>query len=296
MLSPEELQRRLTGIGSSDIPEVIGVGYRDRGAIGVYLEKRQLIESIPDNEMMEWGRRLEEPIAVKAGEELGLKLVELDKRDLPLRHHQREWMLATPDRVELDQETGHPVEGVECKNPHQFSGKNWGPSGSKRLPLRVIAQVTWQMEVVGLDRWHVACLIGGNDFRLYTVHYHEGLARKLIAAGEKFWFEHVQKGVPPEPDASPGWAAYFKSQFPEHTVEVLEANEKDERLAHQLYIARTREKKWKTVKTECENRLKFRMSDAGVLHGEFGRITWQKNGKARGRAFRPTFRQDQQES
>mgnify|MGYP000135581688 CR=1 FL=1 len=70
MLSPEELQRRLTGIGSSDIPEVIGVGYRDRGAIGVYLEKRQLIESIPDNEMMEWGRRLEEPIAVKAGEAL----------------------------------------------------------------------------------------------------------------------------------------------------------------------------------------------------------------------------------
>lgn len=190
----EWLAVRRTGLGSSDVPIVMGVA--DRGSrAGVYYDKVGLLELERDaGEWALWGNVFEEPIA----REWARRTRSVVRRVGIVAHVDEPWMLTSLDRrvteCPLNREQ-REVCALEVKMRDAHKSSEW----SAGIPDSVKAQVLWQLAVTGLDHIHVMVVIGGNDGRRFTVRRegHEQLIANIIAACRRFWFEHVVAQQPP---------------------------------------------------------------------------------------------------
>ncbi|MDG9701719.1 YqaJ viral recombinase family protein [Streptomyces sp. DH37] len=142
------------------------------------------------NPAMEWGVRLEPAVAAKYAD---------NHPDLTLhetgtwRHAQREWQRATPDRIADDRL-------VELKTSP--TGDEWGPDGDPDgVPIHYRCQTLQQMDVLGYRRTDIAVLIGGCDYREYTVWFDETDAQVMRDAAERF-LDDVRHGNRPDIDDS----------------------------------------------------------------------------------------------
>lgn len=111
-----------------------------------------------------------------------------------LSHPDYPWMLANLDRVVVGKDTI-----LECKTAHAFAGDKWGEEGSDELPDQYLLQCMHYMIVTGYKKCDLAVLIGGSDFRLYSIDYDEEIAEMLIEEERKFWQDHVLAGIAPDP-------------------------------------------------------------------------------------------------
>ncbi|MGW4786159.1 YqaJ viral recombinase family nuclease [Streptomyces sp. NPDC004230] len=152
---------------------------------------------------IEWGTRLEDVVADKWQDEHPGKLA------APAgtwRHRDREWQRATPDRLiysqpEGDFETPEQAEELLEVKTSPF-GDEWGSDGADDgVPIWYRCQVIWQMDTLGLHRTRFAVLIGGWDYREYTVVYDETEARILRDAAERF-LDDVRNDVRPDIDGA----------------------------------------------------------------------------------------------
>lgn len=189
------LDARRAGIGSSDIPAVMTLsGFRT--PLHVYYDKRGDIPHDDGNisDAARYGILFEEPLARDWAarnrtvvEPVGI----IANVDDP-------WQLCSLDRLctecPLDR-TQQSLCAVEVKTRNAFVAQLWrlGP------PDDVLAQVLWQILVTGLDHIHVVCLIGGQDYRQYTVRrdQHLKLVAYINAEAGRLWHEHILPGRPP---------------------------------------------------------------------------------------------------
>jgi len=149
---------------------------------------------------MEWGTRLEDAVAQKWQDD------HPDRIALATgtwRHRDRTWQRCTPDRMVtplvLDEEwTVADTELVEIKTSP--FGDGWGEDGDPLgIPVYYRCQVMWQLDTLGLTTCHVAVLIGGHDYRTYTVQYDEAEAGILRKAAREF-LDDVEAGRRPDID------------------------------------------------------------------------------------------------
>jgi putative phage-type endonuclease len=240
----QRLEQRRKTLGASEIPAVAGVNPH-RTALDVYLEKKGLAAPFAGNAFTEWGLRLEEPIATKYSEVVGLPVITTDP------YVARGWMSATPDRLVvqslkhlIDEEPYAPLWGVEIKRFGEHRADDFGVPGSGEVPLDVTAQALWSMMVTDLKRWDVAVLIGQADFRIYHIAYDDAAANALHDVGYQFWHQHVLADV--EPSLSHGTSSahrYLQQKFALHSVEmreptpeIMEAGRELARLKAQLKV------------------------------------------------------------
>lgn len=179
------LAERRTGIGSTDIAPILGLSPW-RTALEVWMEKRGLLSGERTSPEMQWGLRLEPVIAAAYTEATGREL----RQPEMLRHPDHPQLLATIDRLADDRI-------VELKSARFASG--WGEPGTDEVPESYLVQVQGQMLVSGQEVADVAALIGGSDFRIYTVRRHESLIDKIKSTCLDFW-QMVESCTPPEPD------------------------------------------------------------------------------------------------
>jgi len=177
------LEERRKGLGSSDAAAVCGLSpYRT--PLHVYLDKLGLAE-YPETDAMRWGLKLEDVIATAYVEATDNPL-QVPKPAI-LTHPALEWMKATPDRIAVDRL-------VELKTSRTHD--QWGREGTDEIPEGYLLQVQHQMAVVGIDLCDVAVLIGGSDFRVYTVPANHALQERLIAIEEDFWRRVEERRAP----------------------------------------------------------------------------------------------------
>jgi predicted phage-related endonuclease len=151
---------------------------------------------------VEWGNRLEAVVADKwQDEHPGLLAAPAGT----WRHRERQWQRATPDRLIYPQPAGEfeiPDQAVallEVKtSPY---GDDWGPAGTDEIPIYYRCQIQWQLDTLGLDLCHVALLIGGHDYREYTVAYDQADAQILRDAAERL-LDDVRNEVRPPIDGA----------------------------------------------------------------------------------------------
>jgi predicted phage-related endonuclease len=105
-------------------------------------------------------------------------------------------MLASIDRLSKD---GKRV--VELKTCSAYHQNEWGEPGTDEVPEAYLVQVTHQLAVSGLQIADIAVLIGGTDFRIYTVERSDALIDRLVEIENDFW-TRVCHEIPPEPDWS----------------------------------------------------------------------------------------------
>lgn len=186
------LAERKTGIGGSDAAAALGHSPW-KTPYQLYLEKRGEVpeEDISGKPVVEWGLRLEDVIADAYADKMGVKVHRVNRM---LRHPKYDFILASLDRRVVGDKIG-----VEVKTTNAWAGKDeelWGPSGTDKIPVQYIFQVMHYMAVTGYREFHLAVLIGGNDFRVYVIKRNDIMIEAMIDLEVEFW-NGVQQGIPP---------------------------------------------------------------------------------------------------
>jgi len=194
------LAARHKGLGSSDIPAVMGVTEYST-PLHVYYNKRgELPDDEDAGEAALWGTLHEDTVAREwarrnrsAIRRVGL----VAQADAP-------WRMATLDRrvtvCPLGRERTEAC-ALEVKTRSAFVVGKW----RRGVPDDVLAQTLWQHRVTGFDHVHVACLFGGNDYRQFTVHASEygQLVQDITTVADRLWHEHVVPGRAPQASGNP---------------------------------------------------------------------------------------------
>jgi putative phage-type endonuclease len=189
----EWLDARKQGIGSSDVPRILGLY---PSPLRVWYDKRgelpELDAEARTSIQLRAGHHWETFVAAEwtmRNRAVTRKMGLVENADAP-------WLRATVDRRVVEcPEGGRNRCLLECKKTNYFMTSRW----KRAIPDPVFAQVAHQLRVTGDDHAHVAVIVGDYDFRQYTVRP-EGEAGPFaeVAAGvDAFYTDHMAAGVAP---------------------------------------------------------------------------------------------------
>jgi len=259
--SPEWHAERRRGITASEIPIILGIAPWG-SPFNLYWAKRGLDVDEPDNDAMEWGHELEDVILRRFAREHP----EFHVTPGGLYRHggNPRWM-ATPDGIvyEGDPESGEPVAAVQVKTAG--SREEWGEEGTDQIPPYYLAQVRWEMHVMGVDTAFVPVLFNGRTYREYIVKQDDVDVALMVQEAEAFW-QRIQDGNPPDVDWRPATTIALKKLHPdvEDTEVELPAD-----LIRQWQAADEQIREAKRAKDEAENRIRDLLGKAarGTVNG-----------------------------
>jgi putative phage-type endonuclease len=188
------LAERRKGIGSSDVANIVGVGYTS--AYHTWLDKLgRWNDDDKAGEAALWGNLHEETIA----QEWCRRNASVVRRVGLVAKQTAAWQMCTLDRRVLECPLNRDTReacALEIKTRSAFKADRWR---HKQIPDDVLAQTAWQRIVTGYDHVHVAVLIGGNDYRQTVVRRDDELERFLLDAADEFWQVNVGR------DRAPRW-------------------------------------------------------------------------------------------
>jgi putative phage-type endonuclease len=173
---------RANGIGGSEIAAVMGISpYESR--FSLWHRKQGLIGPVEESPQMRWGKKHEPTICAEFAE------LHPDAGVVPsptFAAAGRPWQIANPDRLLVGTKPGtaQPEALLEAKTSRDDEG--WGEEGTDQIPVWYRAQCLWYLDVLGVDRCHVAVLIGTCDYREYVVEYDPVDALKMREAAAEF--------------------------------------------------------------------------------------------------------------
>jgi putative phage-type endonuclease len=181
--SPEWFRVRANGLGGSEIAAVLGLSPWE-SRFSLWHRKAGTLGGQADTAPMSWGRRLEAPIADAFHD----NHPELKTRRAGgmWKSKARPWQLANPDRFITSDLTGPQI--LEIKTAHSSQAFEWGLTGGDAdgVPIYYRCQCLWYLDTFGLERAHLAVLIGGSDYREFVIDYDEAEAGVMRAAGLEF--------------------------------------------------------------------------------------------------------------
>lgn len=258
------LKMRTLGIGGSDASIIAGMN-RWKSPFQLWQEKTGQIEpeELDDNEYIYWGRVLEQAVADRFSELTGKQVHKqgmLQNKDYP-------WMLANVDRMIVGENAG-----LECKTTNSFAGKQWD---GDNLPDAYYLQCQHYMMATGLEKWYIACLIGGNHFVWKPIERNEEDIHALFNLEKKFWEINVQKGVMPDVDGTDSCTQALRERFPGGNVEEIELPSDAEQILKDLDMYQESAKQSKEKIAELKNKLALMLGDheAGFCGDRL--ITWK---------------------
>ena len=161
-----------------------------RTALDVYLDKTSDDIREETNAAMRWGNLLEDVVAKEYAEVTG-QTIEIEPNTI--YHPSMKFLAANIDRWVGDKEYV-----LECKTAGFNKGKEWGDLGTDQIPESYLVQVAFYAAICDVPKVDIAVLIGGQDFRIYTYNRNKELEEKLIKIACNFWYNHIEKRIPPK--------------------------------------------------------------------------------------------------
>lgn len=269
-LTEEQLAFRNQGIGSSEISAIADLYPPDAQwapkPITIYARKKGL-STFQGNWRTEAGDAMEPTIGRWYAKLIGA--VQLVKGDTVV-HPDEDWVLATPDYYVYFDNSPHRM--VEIKNV----GRGMVPHWDLGVPEYVEGQVHWQSAVTGIKYLDVAASLDSEEPKIWQVEYSPEVQKALIEIGRDFWFEHVLKDIPPEPDGTKQYAAFVKSAFRRHSGSVVKAPTDADRWVHQRAQAMAELAKAEAAQLEADNHLKKMIGENAGIWSQQYRATWVK--------------------
>lgn len=262
MTRDEWLAERRNGIGGSDAGAVVGLN-KYRNAFDVYADKLGITEPVPDNEAMRQGRDLEEYVAQRFCEETGKKV---RRRNAMIINTEYPFARANVDRMIVGENAG-----LECKTANVLSLQRYK---NGEYPSEYYCQCMHYMAVTGAERWYLAVLVFGTEFKIFTIERDEEEIQALMQAEKDFWENNVLAKEPPPPQGTERNDENISSMFPQG-----EANKEiqlfgfDEQLKRYIEV-KALIKKLETEKKEIEQNIKLEMGDAVKAHTDRCKISW----------------------
>jgi len=266
-MTAEQLEQRKLGIGGSDAGAVLGLN-PFATPVDVYLDKIGESDPIEENDAMYWGTALEDTIATEYARRTGHKVA---RRNKHFEHPDHSFMQANIDRWIVGQN-----KILECKTAGQYMSDKWGADGTDEVPESYLIQCTHYMLVLGVDVTDLAVLIGGRDFRTYTIGLDKELADMVIEKESNFWFNHVLKRIPPAPTG----LSDIELLYPADNGEKMLATQEIENKVLTLQGVKEQIKALEVFKKDYELTIKTAIGDASVLmNGEGDAIVTFKKTK-----------------
>lgn len=262
LLREEWLRYRKQGIGGSDAGAICGFNpYRT--AMQVYYDKTtDEIEDI-DNEAMRQGRELEDYVAKRFVEETGKKV---RRANAMFYDESNPFMLADVDRMIVGENAG-----LECKTVSPYMAEHWKDD---KIPLSYQMQCYHYMSVCNADRWYVAALVYGREFKVYTLERDEEIIANLIRLEEDFWNNYVQKRVLPEPDGSKLADSVIAEYYKNADSVIIPLQGFNDKLKRRQELVGLLDK-LETEKKQIEQELKIYLGDAEMAENEQYRVSWK---------------------
>ena len=202
------LAERQGGVGGSDAAAALGKSpWKSR--FQLWSEKVGLVEppDLSENEAVEWGLRLEGPIAIAYRERSGRR-VEIEPR-YTIRHHaEYDWLLASLDATQ-EAEDKPGVGTLQIKTASAWNDDDW----KDEPPPYYQIQLQHEMAAAGLQ-WGTLCvLIGGQKMRWFDQPRNETFIEAMIDQEQAFWLL-VKSETAPEVDGSEETARILKALYP----------------------------------------------------------------------------------
>lgn len=202
------LKARQKGIGGSDIAAIVGLN-PFKTPMQVWESKVHPVQDDEQSEPAYWGNTLEEVVAKEYAKRTGRKVQRVNTQ---MQHKDFDFVLANIDRAVVNPDiagrvywTGDRLTTdriLECKTANGFAVKKWGESGSDYVPDEYLVQCQWYLGVTGASVCDLAVLIGGQDFRIYTIERDDDLIGDLLVQGAAFW-DLVKSSTAPDPHNYP---------------------------------------------------------------------------------------------
>ncbi len=201
------------GIGASEISAIAGMNPY-ASPWDIWLVKTGQKEPFAGNDKTDWGHRLE-PVIRQAYADQTHAMIYVPPASL--FHEQTPWARATPDGITLDPFVTQIGDGedragwdslLQIKNVGTWVEKAWRDAP----PAYVQLQEQFELYVTGLMRADVACLIGGSDFRVYTIHRDDKMIADLVTIAADFW-RLVETRTAPKIDASDACREHFEKRL-----------------------------------------------------------------------------------
>lgn len=258
-ITQDVTQNRNLYIGGSDIAAVLGKS-RYKTPYRLWCEKTGQIEPVIKNEeAVEMGTRLEQFVA-------DLFSVKTNKnvRRAPkgYQHSEYPYMVAHVDRLITGSD-----ELLECKTCSAYKLDEW----QNAIPQEYVLQVIWYLGITGRKRGWIACLIGGQKFDYKVIDFDAELFDIMVNKAKEFWDMVQTKKAPlilPEDDETLGQV------YPDHSDDLIEAQEFNERAAYLQELKMERDEINKEIK-EIETELKAKIGEnLGILTDKY-QITWK---------------------
>lgn len=195
------LAARREGIGGSEVGALVGISEYET-SFSIFNKKTS---TGPDVELtgpaIEWGHRLEDVVAEKTAEEIGL----VSRFGGGLwANRDKPFLRVTPDRFATKPRAWKAQALIECKTAGD--GDSWTSGtvhpkghGTGSAPLSYLAQCQWQMGIIGLPVTYLGCLVLGREREFFTVevHFDSDWFGELAAEAERFWRDNVLADEPP---------------------------------------------------------------------------------------------------
>ena len=251
------LNCRKNGIGGSDAASIVNLSpWKSKFAL--WAEKTGQIEEeekdeAEQSEYVYWGNKLEQLVAERFCELTGKKV----RKQGLLQNIDNPWMLASVDRVIVGENAG-----LECKTASSWKAEEWD---NDEIPANYIVQCLHYLLVTGYERWYIAVLIGGNDFRWKCIERYEveEELEQLRKAEEDFWINNVLANKAPDIDgtesSSKALATMYKGDD-EADAEELEGEFDTD--FDDLAVLKDELSKLKKVIESKKNKIKARMGNA----------------------------------
>lgn len=192
LVSGPEQTRSEGGIGASQAAAAIGVS-EYRTPVDEWLVVTGRAPAFEGNEATEWGHILEPVIRAKY---VTKNSVSVYVPPSSIWHADLPWLKATPDGIVIADGCWQHV-GPQVKNVGLRQSFAW----TDGVPTDYLIQGVVEMAVTDLPRIDFAVLIGGQEYREFTVHRDAELEATVLEGLEAFW-HLVTTDTQPEVDAS----------------------------------------------------------------------------------------------
>lgn len=203
-LTKEEwLNLRASTIGGSDASTILGLNpYKSPYALFLEKTNKVIPEDISEKEAVRLGTDLEAYVAKRFTEATGKKVrrenYTIFRDDMPYAH-------ANYDRLVVGENAG-----LECKTTNALHLRKFQ---NGEFPANYYCQCMHYLMVSGMERWYLAVLVLGIDFKVFCIDRDEDEIAALRAAEEDFW-NMVQTGTHPDVDGSPSTLEALEAEFP----------------------------------------------------------------------------------
>lgn len=194
MLTAEQVQARRHSIGGSDAAAAVGLSpYKTPYQLWEEKTGRAEPDDLSANDAVYFGNELEDIVARAFTRDTGKKV---QRRNDLLVHKSYDFITANLDRIVV----GEPAI-LECKTANQFYGmtEHWGDAGTDQVPEHYLLQCMHYLGVTVKEVAYLGALVGGQDYRTYTIERSDDLIKDLFEAEEAFWRKNVLEGIPPDP-------------------------------------------------------------------------------------------------